>query len=98
MTNKDINKIYFQGNEIVALYRGGTLIFKKKPDGVYTVRGTLKPDSTVQNIELIVNGVREQFAINSDKTFEHTFTNVPVTNMDYFTQPDNFELKTIDLS
>lgn len=104
MTNKDITKIYFRGNEIVALYRGSTLIFKKsgvvppKPTGVYTVRGTLKPDSRAQNIELKVNGVREQFAVNSDKTFEHTFVNVPVTNMDYFTLDCKEELKTLDLS
>ena len=104
MTNKDITKIYFRGNEIVALYRGDTLIFKKsgvvppKPTGVYTVRGTLKPDSTAQSIELKVNGVREQFAVNSDKTFEYTFVNVPITNMDNFTLQCKDELKTLDLS
>lgn len=105
MTNKDITKIYFRGNEIVALYRGDTLIFKKsgvvpppKPTGVYTVRGTLKPDSTAQNIELKVNGVNEQIDINEDKTFEHTFTNVPVTNMDNFTSACKDELNTLDLS
>lgn len=106
MTNKDITKIYFRGNEIVALYRGDTLIFKKsgvvpppsKPTGVYTVRGTLKPDSRARNIQLCVNGKREQFDVNNDKTFEYTFTNVPVTNMDYFTQQCKDELKTLDLS
>ena len=104
MTNKDIAKIYFCGDEIAALYQGSTLIFKKSgsvppsPTGVYTVRGTVKPDSTVQNIELTVNDVNEQIDINEDKTFEHTFTNVPVTNMDYFTQPCRDKLKTIDLS
>ena len=47
MTNKDITKIYFQGNEIVALYQGSTLIFKKsggvppKQSGVYALRGRL---------------------------------------------------------
>lgn len=104
MTNKDITKIYFEGDEIVALYQGSTLIFKKSgvvppsPTGVYTVRGTLKPDSTAQNIELKVNGVNEQIDINEDKTFEHTFTNVPVTNMDNFTSACKDELKTLDLS
>ena len=104
MTNKDITKIYFRENEIVALYRGDTLIFKKsgvvppKPTGVYTVRGTLKPDSTVQSIQLCVNGINEQFDVNNDKTFEYTFTNVPVTNMDYFTLACKDELKTFDLS
>ena len=104
MTNKDITKIYFRGNEIVALYRGSTLIFKKsgvvppKPTGVYTVRGTLKPDSRAQNIQLCVNGQREQFDVNNDKTFEYTFVNVPVTNMDYFTLQCKEELKTLDLS
>lgn len=105
MTNKDITNIYFRGNEIVALYRGDTLIFKKsgggsttKPTGVYTVRGTLKPDSTVQNIGLKVNGVNEQFDVNNDKTFEYTFVNVPVTNMDNFTTQCKDELKTLDLS
>lgn len=104
MTNKDITKIYFRENEIVALYRGDTLIFKKsgvvppKPTGVYTVRGTLKPDSREQNIQLCVNGKREQFDVNNDKTFEYTFINVPVTNMDYFTLACKDELKTLDLS
>ena len=98
MTNKDITKIYFRGNEIVALYRGGTLIFKKKPTGVYIIKGSVKPDSTAQNIELKVNGVREQFAVNSDKTFEYTFVNVPITNMDNFTLQCKDELKTLDLS
>lgn len=104
MTNKDITKIYFRGNEIVALYRGDTLIFKKSgvvppsPSGKYTVRGTVNPFSGEQSIQLCVNGKQEQSNINSDNTFEHTFVNVPVTNMDYFTQPCRDKLKTIDLS
>ena len=104
MTNNDITKIYFCGDEIAALYQGSTLIFKKSgvvppsPTGVYTVRGTLKPDSTVQSIQLCVNGINEQIDINEDKTFEHTFVNVPVTNMNNFTLQGQGELKTIDLS
>ena len=104
MTNKDITKIYFQGNEIVALYRGDTLIFKKSgvvpplPTGKYTVRGTVNPFSGEQSIQLCVNGKQEQFNVNSDNTFEHTFVNVPITNMDYFTQPCRDKLKTLDLS
>ena len=98
MTNKDITKIYFQGNEIVALYQGSTLIFKKKPTGVYIIKGSVIPDSTAQNIQFTVNGVREQFDVNNDKTFEHTFVNVPVTNMDDFALPITGSLKTIDLS
>ena len=105
MTNNDITKIYFCGDEIAALYQGSTLIFKKsgggsttEPTGVYTVRGTLKPDSTVQSIQLCVNGINEQFDVNNDKTFEYTFTNVPVTNMNNFTLQCKDDLKTIDLS
>ena len=101
MTNKDITKIYFRENEIVALYKGDTLIFKKSgggSTGVYTVRGTVNPFSGEQSIQLCVNGKQEQFNVNSDNTFEHTFVNVPVTNMDYFTQPCRDKLKTIDLS
>ena len=101
MTNKDITKIYFRENEIVALYRGDTLIFKKSgggSTGVYTVRGTVNPFSGEQSIQLCVNGKQEQFNVNSDNTFEHTFVNVPVTNMNYFTQPCRDKLKTIDLS
>ena len=104
MTNKDITKIYFCGDEIAALYQGSTLIFKKSgvvppsPTGVYTVRGTLKPDSTVQSIQLCVNGQREQFDVNNDKTFEYTFVNVPVTNMNNFTLQCKDDLKTLDLS
>ena len=72
MTNKDSTKIYFRENEIVDLYRGDTLIFKKTedvPTGKYIVRGTLKPDSTAQSIQFTVNGVNEQIDINEDKTF-----------------------------
>ena len=104
MTNKDITKIYFCGDEIAALYQGSTLIFKKsgvvppKPTGVYTVRGTLKTDSTVQSIQLCVNDINEQIDINEDKTFEHTFVNVPVTRMNNFTSACKDELKTLDLS
>lgn len=104
MTNKDITKIYFRGNEIVALYQGSTLIFKKSedvpplPTGKYTVRGTVNPFSGEQSIQLCVNGKQEQFDVNNDNTFEHTFVNVPITNMDYFTQPCRDKLKTIDLS
>ena len=104
MTNKDITKIYFRGNEIVALYQGSTLIFKKsgvvppKPTGVYTVRGTVNPFAGEQSIQLCVNGKQEQFNVNSDNTFEHTFVNVPVTNMGYFTQPCRDKLMTLDLS
>ena len=105
MTNKDITKIYFCGDEIAALYQGSTLIFKKseggsttEPTGVYIVRGTLKPDSTVQSIQLCVNGINEQIDINEDKTFEHTFVNVPVTRMNNFTSACKDELKTLDLS
>ena len=104
MTNNDITKIYFCGDEIAALYQGSTLIFKKSgvvppsPTGVYTVRGTLKPDSTVQSIQLRVNGINEQIDINEDKTFEHTFVNVPITNMNDFTSACKDELKTLDLS
>ena len=104
MTNKDITKIYFRGNEIVALYQGSTLIFKKsgvvppKPTGVYKIKGTVKPFSGEQSIQLCVNGKQEQFNVNSDNTFEHTFVNVPVTNMGYFTQPCRDKLRTLDLS
>ena len=101
MTNKDITKIYFRGNEIVALYRGDTLIFKKSgggSTGVYTVRGTVNHFSGEQSIQLCVNGKQEQFNVNSDNTFEHTFVNVPITNMGYFTQPCRDKLKTLDLS
>ena len=104
MTNNDITKIYFCGDEIAALYQGSTLIFKKSgvvppsQTGVYTVRGTVKPDSTVQSIQLRVNGIDEQIDINEDKTFEHTFVNVPVTRMNNFTSACKDELKTLDLS
>ena len=101
MVSTNITKIFFRGNEIVALYRGDTLIFKKTEDetnGKYTVRGTVNTYSGEKSIQLCVNGKQEQFNINSDNTFEHTFVNVPITNMDYFTQPCRDKLKTLDLS
>ena len=101
MVSTNITKIFFRGNEIVALYRGDTLIFKKSgggSTGVYTVRGTVNPFSGEQSIQLCVNGKQEQFNVNSDNTFKHTFVNVPITNMGYFTQPCRDKLKTLDLS
>ena len=101
MVSTNITKIFFRGNEIVALYKGDTLIFKKTedvPTGKYTVRGTVNPYSGEQSIQLCVNGKQEQFNINSDNTFEHTLVNVPITNMDYFTQPCRDKLKSLDLS
>ena len=101
MVSTNITKIFFRGNEIVALYKGDTLIFKKSEGGstgVYTVRGTVNPFSGEQSIQLCVNGKQEQFNVNSDNTFEHTFVNVPITNMGYFTQPCRDKLKTLDLS
>ena len=101
MVSTNITKIYFRGNEIVALYRGDTLIFKKTedvPTGKYIVRGTVNPFSGEQSIQLCVNGKQEQFNVNSDNTFEHTFVNVPITNMGYFTQPCRDKLTTLDLS
>ena len=97
MVSTNITKIYFRGNEIVALYKGDTLIFMKSP-GVYKIKGTVNPYSGEQSIQLCVNGKQEQFNVNSDNTFEHTFVNVPVTNMNYFTQPCRDKLKTLDLS
>ena len=87
MTNKDITKIYFQGNEIVALYQGSTLIFKKsggvvppKPTGKYTVRGTVTKSSGYTQFNLTYNnGQRVNVKVNKDLTFE-TELQEPLTN------------------
>ena len=88
MTNKDITKIYFQGNEIVALYRGSTLIFKKsgvvppspKPTGTYKIKGTVTKSSGYTQFNLTYNnGQRVNVKVNKDLTFE-TDLQEPLTN------------------
>lgn len=103
MTNKDITKIYFQGNEIVALYRGDTLIFKKsgvvppKPTGKYTVRGTVTKSSGYTQFNLTYNnGQRVNVKVNKDLTFE-TELQEPLTNANAMFQGRSY-LETLDLN
>ena len=73
MTNKDITKIYFRGNEIVALYRGDTLIFRKSgggSTGVYKIKGTVNDDAKTFTINYNCKSVT--ITVNDDKTFEYT--------------------------
>lgn len=104
MTNKDITKIYFQGNEIVALYRGDTLIFKKsgggsttKPTGVYKIKGTVTKNSGYTQFNLTYNN--EQMVnvkVNKDLTFE-TDLQEPLTNASSMFQGRSY-LETLDLN
>lgn len=104
MTNKDITKIYFQGNEIVALYRGDTLIFKKsggvvppKPTGKYTVRGTVTKSSGYTQFNLTYNnGQRVNVKVNKDLTFE-TELQEPLTNAGEMFKGMSY-LETLDLN
>lgn len=72
MTNKDITKIYFQGNEIVALYQGSTLIFKKSSGG-NILRGTVTKNSNRDNVPISYNDgqINDKATVNSDNTFEY---------------------------
>ena len=105
MTNKDITKIYFQGNEIVALYRGDTLIFKKssgggsttKPTGVYKIKGTVTKGSGYTQFNLTYNnGQRVNVKVNKDLTFE-TDLQEPLTNANAMFRGRSY-LETLDLN
>ena len=103
MTNKDITKIYFRGNEIVALYRGDTLIFKKsgvvppKPTGVYKIKGTVTKNSGYTQFNLTYNnGQMVNVKVNKDFTFE-TDLQEPLTNANAMFQGMSY-LETLDLN
>lgn len=103
MTNKDITKIYFQGNEIVALYRGDTLIFKKsgvvppKPTGVYKIKGTVTKGSGYTQFNLTYNnGQTVNVKVNKDLTFE-TDLQEPLTNANAMFRGRSY-LETLDLN
>ena len=103
MTNKDITKIYFQGNEIVALYQGSTLIFKKsgvvppKPTGVYKIKGTVTKGSGYTQFNLTYNnGQMVNVKVNKDLTFE-TDLQEPLTNANAMFQGMSY-LETLDLN
>ena len=104
MTNKDITKIYFQGNEIVALYKGDTLIFKKsgggsttEPTGVYKIKGTVTKGSGYTQFNLTYNnGQTVNVKVNKDLTFE-TDLQEPLTNANAMFQGMSY-LETLDLN
>lgn len=107
MTNKDITKIYFRGNEIVALYRGDTLIFKKsgsvvppspKPTGVYKIKGTVTKSSgnTQFNLSYNDNKQSENVKVNQDLTFE-TELKEPLTSANGMFRGMSY-LETLDLN
>ena len=103
MTNKDITKIYFRGNEIVALYQGSTLIFKKsgvvppKPTGVYKIKGTVTESSGNTQFNLFYNnGQRVNVKVNEDLTFE-TELQEPLTNANAMFRGRSY-LETLDLN
>ena len=104
MTNKDITKIYFQGNEIVALYQGSTLIFKKsgggsttEPTGVYKIKGTVTKGSGYTQFNLTYNnGQRVNVKVNKDLTFE-TDLQEPLTNANAMFRGRSY-LETLDLN
>lgn len=96
MVNKNINKIYFRGNEIVALYKGDTLIFKKSPK-VYKIKGTVTKDSGYTEFNLTYNkGQRVNVKVNKDLTFE-TDLQEPLTNARAMFQGMSY-LETLDLN
>ena len=96
MTNKDITKIFFRGNEIVALYKGDTLIFKKSPR-VYKIKGTVTKESGYTQFNLTYNnGQTVNVKVNKDLTFE-TDLQEPLTNAKALFQGMSY-LETLDLN
>ena len=105
MTNKDITKIYFQGNEIVALYKGDTLIFKKssgggstpKPTGVYKIKGMVTKSSGCTQFNIPYNNKQSvNVKVNKDLTFE-TDLQEPLTNASGMFRGMSY-LETLDLN
>ena len=103
MVSTNITKIFFRGNEIVALYKGDTLIFKKsgvvppKPTGVYKIKGTVTKDSGYTQFNLFYNnGQTVNVKVNKDLTFE-TDLQEPLTNATKMFQGRSY-LETLDLN
>ena len=104
MTNKDITKIYFCGDEIAALYQGSTLIFKKsgggsttEPTGVYKIKGTVTKESGYTQFNLTYNnGQTVNVKVNKDLTFE-TDLQEPLTNANAMFKGRSY-LETLDLN
>ena len=96
MVNTNINKIFFRGNEIVALYKGDTLIFKKSP-GVYKIKGTVTKNSGYTQFNLTYNdGKMVNVKVNKDLTFE-TDLQEPLTNAKALFKGRSY-LETLDLN
>ena len=96
MVSTNITKIYFRGNEIVALYKGDTLIFKKSP-GVYKIKGTVTKGSGYTQFNLFYNnGQTVNVKVNKDLTFE-TDLQEPLTNAKALFQGRSY-LETLDLN
>ena len=104
MTNNDITKIYFCGDEIAALYQGSTLIFKKsgggsttEPTGVYKIKGTVTKDSGYTQFNLTYNyGQTVNVKVNKDLTFE-TNLQEPLTSANAMFRDMSY-LETLDLN
>ena len=105
MVSTNITKIFFRGNEIVALYKGDTLIFKKspgggsttKPTGVYKIKGTVTKKSGYTQFNLTYNdGQMVNVKVNKDLTFE-TDLQEPLTNANAMFQGMSY-LETLDLN
>lgn len=105
MVSTNITKIFFRGNEIVALYKGDTLIFKKssgggsttKPTGVYKIKGTVTESSGYTQFNLTYNnGQMVNVKVNKDLTFE-TDLQEPLTNAKALFKGRSY-LETLDLN
>ena len=96
MVSTNITKIYFRGNEIVALYKGDTLIFKKSPR-VYKIKGTVTKGSGYTQFNLTYNnGQKVNVKVNKDLTFE-TDLQEHLTNANAMFQGMSY-LETLDLN
>lgn len=96
MVSTNITKIFFRGNEIVALYKGDTLIFKKSPR-VYKIKGTVTKSSGNTQFNLSYNnGQRVNVKVNKDLTFE-TDLQEPLTNAKAMFKGMSY-LETLDLN
>ena len=84
MVSTNITKIFFRGNEIVDLYKGDTLIFKKSGGGKSIIRGKVYDECTDENIIITYNGNKVSLNINTDKTFEYDTDEVLTNGMNMF--------------
>ena len=96
MFNAEINNIYFRNNSVIALYKGGSLIWRKasNSDKDNVIMGTVE-DTWNDDLTVRINGTGTIIPYNSDKTFSYKITD-EITTCNSMFNPSH--LSKIDVS